>query len=140
MSNIKTLIQKHNRKYWKKNKNDEENTMLCNCRIKNKCLLNNKCLVENIINKATIISAKGSKNYLGSTGSIFKKRWYNHISDFKTFKENATELSKYVWKLKSNNINFKISWEIIHRIGMAKNLHTICSTWLRSPKRIEATT
>ena len=127
MNNIKKLIQKHNRKYLK-NKNDEENTILCNCRIKNKCPLNNKCLVENVIYKATISSAKETKNYLGSTGGTFKKRWYNHISDLKTYKENGTELSKYVWKLKSNNIQFKINWEIVHRIGKAKNPHSICST------------
>ena len=47
--------------------------MLCNCQIKNKCPLNKKCLVENVIYKATISSAKESKNYLGSTGGTFKK-------------------------------------------------------------------
>ena len=98
------------------------NTTLCNCRIKNKCSLNNKYLVENVIYKTTS-SANESKNYLGSTGGTFEKRWYNHNSDFKTYKENGTELSKYVRKLKNNKINFKISWEIIHRIGKAKT-HT----------------
>ena len=75
--------------------------------------LNNKCLIENVIYKATIDSANESKSYLGSTGGTFKKRWYNHISSFKKYKENGTELSKYIWKLKNNNINFQIDWEII---------------------------
>ena len=43
MSNIKKLIQKHNRKYLK-TKNDEQNETLCNCRTKNKCPLNKKML------------------------------------------------------------------------------------------------
>ena len=43
MSNIKKLIQKHNRKYLK-SKNNEENETLCNCRTKNKCPLNKKML------------------------------------------------------------------------------------------------
>jgi len=68
------------------------------------------------------------KNYLGSTGGTFKKRWYNHISDFKNYKENGTEISNYIWKLKNKNIEYKIDWEIIHHIGKAKNPQSICST------------
>ena len=49
-----------------------------------------KCLGENFIYKATIRSDKQTKNYLGSTGVTFKKRWYNYISDFKNYKENGT--------------------------------------------------
>ena len=127
MDNIKKIIQKHNRKY-SKTINNEENKTLCNCRTKTKCPLNNKCLVENVIYKATIKSANETKNYLGSTGGTFKKRWYNHTNDFKKYKENGTELSKYIWKLKNSNINFQIDWEIIHHIGKISNPHSTCST------------
>ena len=127
MSNIKKLIQKHNRKYLK-TRNDDPNETLCNCRTKNKCPLKNKCLVENVVYKATIKSENETKNYLGSTGGTFKKRRYNHINDFKNYKENGTELSKYIWKLKNKNIEYKIDWEIIHHIGKAKNPQSICST------------
>ena len=74
MSNIKKLIQKHNRKYLK-TRNDEPNETLCNCRTKNKCPLKITCLVENVVYKATIKSENETKNYLGSTGGTFKKRW-----------------------------------------------------------------
>ena len=57
-----------------------------------------------------------------------KKRWYNHISNFKNYKENGTEISKYNWKLKNNNIDYKIVWEVIHHIGKARNPQSICST------------
>ena len=73
MSNIKMLIQKHNRIYLKTN-NDKENETLCNCRTKNKCPLNYKWLVDNVMFKATIRSENKTKNYLGSTGGTFKKK------------------------------------------------------------------
>ena len=67
--------------------------------------------------------------------SFFEKatRWAqivfkNHVSDFKNCKEKGTEISKYIWKLKNYNIDYKIDWEVIHHIGKAKNLQSICST------------
>ena len=98
MSNIKKIIPKHNRKYLK-TRNNEQNETLCNCRTKNKCPLMNKCLVKVVVYKATIRSENETKNYLGSTDGTFKKKWYNHISDFYNQKENETEISKYIWKL-----------------------------------------
>ena len=68
----------------------------------------NKCLVKNVVFKATIRSENETRNYLGSTVGTFKKRWYNHISDFYNQKENETEISKYIWKLKNKNIEYKI--------------------------------
>ena len=66
------------------------------------------------------------------------------ISDFKNYKENGTEISKYIWKLKNNNIDYKIDWEIIHHIGKAKNPQSFCSIvyWkkLRLPKPTEGIT
>ena len=78
MSNIEKLIQKHNRKYLKTRNNIQNET----AKQKNKCPLKNKCLVKSVVYKATIRSENKTKNYLGSTGGTFKKRWYNHISDF----------------------------------------------------------
>ena len=70
MSNIKILIQKHNRKYLK-TKNNEENKTLCNCRTKNKCPLNKKCLVENVIYKT--IRSENKKKLFGLNGWYFQK-------------------------------------------------------------------
>ena len=91
---------------------------------KNKCPLNNKCLVENVMYKATIRPGNQTKNYLGSTSGTSKKRLYNNISNFKNYKKKDTEISKYILKLKSINIDYKIDWEIIHHIGKVKNLQT----------------
>ena len=51
---------------------------------------------------------------------LFKKIWYNDISDFYNQKENGTKISKYIWKLKNKNIKYKIDWKTIHHIGKSK--------------------
>ena len=93
MSNIKQLIQIHNRKYLK-TKNDEQNETLCNCRTKNKCPLNNKCLVENVMYNNNQIRKRNNKLF-GLNGWDFQKKdWNNHINGFKNYNENGTEISK----------------------------------------------
>ena len=76
MNNIKVIIQKHNKKTLNrilyKEKNKTNDTPTCNCRSKNSCPLNNKCLIKNVIYKATVISNKETKEYIGSTGKTFK--------------------------------------------------------------------
>ena len=96
--------------------------------IKIKFPLSNKCLIKNVIYKATVTSNKEIKEYIGSTGNTFKSRWYNHNHSFNTYKENSTELAKYIWFLKNNNINYNIKWNIIHHIGEVRSIHNICST------------
>ena len=50
-----------------------------------------------------------TKKLFGINGwNVQKKKGYNHISDFKKYKENGTEISKYIWKLKNNNIDYKL--------------------------------
>jgi len=101
MNNIKVIIQKHNKKTLnnilkKDEKNKTNDTPTCNCRSKRSCPLNNKCLIKNVIYKATVTSNKEIKEYIGSTGNTFKSRWYNHNYSFNTYKENSTELARYI--------------------------------------------
>ena len=51
----------------------------------------------------------------------------DHLRDFKVHKENETELSKYIWKLKNNNTVYNINWKILHRAyeESAKNLYDL---------------
>ena len=129
MSNIKSLIQRHNRRVLNayNNRPKEKNTVTCNCR-KNKCPLDHKCLTENVIYEAKIRSKNEEKRYIGSTGGIFKSRWYNHMSDIRNSNNTGTELSKYIWNLKEKNITFSINWKILHKIGRNKIAKDICNT------------
>ena len=65
-----------------------------------------------------ICSENKSKKLLMYNKLFIGKTWYNHISDFKTYKENGTELPKYIWKLKNINFNF-VRLKIIQLIGKA---------------------
>ena len=101
---------------------------MCNCRDKKSCPLESKCLQQNVVYKATITTDSEIKEYIGSTGDSFKKRWYTHISDIKNEKTNGTELSKHVWKLKNKNINQDIKCDILHKIGETISISKICKT------------
>ena len=56
------------------------------------------------------------ETYVGLTENDFKTRYRNHTASFRNIaSRNSTELSKYVWSLKDNNINHVITWQIIAR-------------------------
>ena len=126
---MKNLIQGHNSKLLSVAER-EVTDRPCNCRNKALCPLQGKCQVKNVIYKATVTSSKGVKHYIGSTGGEFKKRFYNHTSSFKhPQKKFSTELSKYIWKLKEKNIDYKIEWKILRKIKQRnEKLHKICQT------------
>ena len=57
-----------------------------------------------------------SQTYVGLTESPFKTRYSNHRSSFSNAnKMHNTELSKYIWYLKENLTNFKVTWRILKR-------------------------
>ena len=50
-------------------------------------------------------SDKLAQTYIGLTENYFKTRYANHKASFNSYsRRNFTELSKYVWELKNNNI------------------------------------
>ena len=71
-----------------------------------------------VVYQATVTRARQDNNitetYVGLTENDFKTRYRNHTASFRHAKHrNSTELSKYIWTLKDNNINFFISWRIL---------------------------
>ena len=86
------------------------------CRVKEKCPLAEECLTKNVIYQAVVTTPQGKEFNVGLTATEFKTRYRNHLSSFKDpKKKNATELSKHIWRLKENNIEFTITWEIVAR-------------------------
>jgi hypothetical protein len=112
MENIGNIIKKHNQKIL--NKDDQQITHNpCNCRKKDNCPLEGEFRVSNIIYKATIKSQHEQKIYYGLCEGEFKARYSNHLKSFKHEKyKSDTELSKYIWELKSKNCQFNVSWTI----------------------------
>ena len=77
------------------------------------CPLNGNCLQSSVVYQATVTRQDNNitETYVGLTENDFKTRYRNHTASFRHAKHrNSTELSKYIWTLKDNNINFFISW------------------------------
>jgi hypothetical protein len=129
MPNLKNTIDATNKEKLKqKNSNNEKK---CNCHHKEECPLENQCLSSNIVYQATVKSKDKEETYIGITENTFKTRYGNHKQSFKAEKyKNQTELSKYIWKLKENNEDFKISWKIIKKAAAYNNVSKTCNLCL----------
>ena len=65
-----------------------------------------------IVYKADMITNKGSHIYYGASDGEFKSP-YNHTKSFRhRHHEQATEVSKHIWKLQDKGINFKVKWSV----------------------------
>ena len=53
-------------------------------------------------------------NYIGLSSTPFIERYRNHLHSFNSREKiNATELSKFIWKLKDEGRDYNITWEIV---------------------------
>ena len=124
MNNTKQVIDNHNKRilhsslspYTKDNKDDTETNKTCNCRQKNNCPLDGNCLQSSVVYQATVTRKDNntSETYIGLTETNFKTRHRNHTASFRHAKhKNSTELSKHIWTLKNDNIDYSISWRVL---------------------------
>ena len=71
------------------------------------------------------------KVYIGLTENAFKQRYSNHMQSIRDEKYgNSTELSKYVWQLKKEGEEFKITWSINRRAQAYSNTTKRCDLCL----------
>ena len=124
MGNIKSIISSHNRKLLEKTKSsNNDGGRKCNCAKNKICPLDKKCLEKNLIYKATVKYDDDNKiqEYVGSTGNTFKIRYNGHKNSFeKETRKNSTELSKFIWKLKTEDKKYEIKWSILHKLRAIK--------------------
>ena len=117
MPNMKQVLSKHNAKV-----SNQQRAQLpppgCSCQggIAN-CPLSGACLTEGVIYETTVTRGDNNKKefYTGLTEGTFKDRYHSHNSDFRLQHRKGTCLSKYVWKLKNENVPYSISWKVIAR-------------------------
>ena len=127
MPNMKSAIDAHNHKIMTP-KTTEPVTKPCNCRIKAECPLSGKCRETNIVYQATVASEGSDQTYVGHTSTEFKARLANHRQSFKKEKhKHQTELSKYVWNLKDNHVDFNIKWTILTHAKPYSNVTKRCN-------------
>ena len=114
MPNLQQIIDSHNKSKLRRPK--DPTTNLCNCRQPTSCPIENKCLDKSIIYQATVHRNDNStqETYIGLTEGTFKQRYTTHKHSFSnSTRRHVTALSKHIWQLKDNNINYTISWKII---------------------------
>ena len=109
--NMRSIIQKHNRKIINKDNNTTP-VVKCNCR-KQPCPLDGNCLAECVVYEASITQNDNkTTTYCGSTGGQFKTRYRNHIASFKNMeKSKDTTLATYIWQHKIDPRHIK--WRIV---------------------------
>ena len=120
MPNLASIIKAHNNEVSKDTTTCTQKP--CNCRKKDLCPLNSECQSNNIIYR------NEKKVYIGLTEHAFKQRYSNHMQSIKHEKYgNSTELSKYVWQLKKEGEEFKITWSINQRAQAYSNTTKQCN-------------
>ena len=83
----------------------------CSCRQKPECPLGKKCLSECLVYNASVdkLNTNKTKHYYGTCEKNFNELYNNHTVSFRNkTKEKSTELSKYIWELKDNNIQYNL--------------------------------
>ncbi len=129
--NMQDHLSSHNKAILTPRSQEEEK---CNCRkdLKPVCPLPGKCTTKEVVYKADIAASDGSKmTYFGLTENSFKTRYGGHKTSINNEKYSGqTELSKYVWKLKSENKDFNIQWAIKTRAFAFKSGSTRCDLCL----------
>ena len=59
-------------------------------------------------------SLKKTETYVGLTENDFKTRWATHKQNFKNENQRYnTALSKHIWRIKENNLEYEITWKIL---------------------------
>ena len=120
MPNMARIIKSHNTRILNPAPSPQS-VRSCNCRNPGvnfeNCPLKGNCLVEAVIYKATVTAPnKPTMHYIGSTEPPFKQRYSNHNTTFRHVRyRKSTELSNYMWRLKDEGVEGKISWEILQK-------------------------
>ena len=120
MPNMAAIISSHNTNVL--TPDEDTNTRTCNCRDRQQCPLNGNCLAEGVIYKATVSAdTKPTRQYFGLTEGKFKTRYSTHMHSFRAENsKTATELSKYVWSLKSEQLDYNIKWNLVQKASPYK--------------------
>ena len=118
MPNMNSVVSSHNTKLLQRD-TDHQQVQGCNCQGgPGTCPLTPaECQKDNVIYVASVESNAGVEHYTGLTSNTFKKRWSSHEGDFRnTSGKHNTRLSTHIWKLKEDNRNYQIRWEILDRV------------------------
>ena len=73
-----------------------------------------------------------TETYTGLSEPSWKLRWSNHKQNFKNESQrNCTELSKHIWKLKDQNIQYSITFKPLDRAPSYNPVTNTCRLCLK---------
>ena len=73
-------------------------------------------MVNNLVYQATVTQDDQTQDhYIGLASTTFKARKNIHTHSFKDREDNQTALSKHIWELKDNNLNYQVTYKLIDR-------------------------
>lgn len=117
MDSMESVVKQHNKKVLKIEPPIDPRT--CDCRNPANCPLEGKCKSKNTSYSAVVKHKDRrdrdiSKTYIGISEPEWKKRYTVHQHTFNNRgTPNDTSLSKYIWGLKDQGINYSIKWSIL---------------------------
>jgi len=89
--------------------------------------MDGNCSMESVIYQAEVITPTTKETYIGLCDTTFKLRYRNHACSFRNERyKHATELSKYIWSLKDQNIKYDIKWRIVKQARSYSNVTKRC--------------
>ena len=131
MGNIKTIISNHNKAEINKSTRTNEQKKNCNCRKPNSCPMDGNCNAENVIYQTEVATANTKETYIGLCDTTFKLRYRNYMYSFRNERyKHATELSKYIWRLKDQRIAYDIKWRKVKQARSYSNVNKRCNLCL----------
>ena len=114
MSNMASIISRHNKTLLDKRAKSNYTIQFYNCRNKANFPLEGRCCQSSVVYKAAITSGGAAKHYYRCSETEFKARFYNQNQSFKSRqKSNSTELSKAVWRAKNASEDPSFKWSTI---------------------------
>ena len=113
------------------------NNKTCNCSKANRstCPLKGNCLVCCLVYRATVtrLDNCNCETYTGVTAGTFKCRWYGHCHDMThrpSEEHKGTTLSNYIWKLKDQDIQYSLDWDVVTKSADYNPATGICRVCL----------
>ena len=76
-------------------------------------------MIRNVIYRVDVSNEANNDQelYIGLSRTTFKVRYNNHKQDVKHIKyQYNTELTRFIWNLKNNNIKYYIQWKVIDKV------------------------
>ena len=128
-TNVANIIKGHNNKVT--NSEQKKQQRPCNCRQKDQCPMSGDCLATSIVYKAEVTHSNKTDVYYGQCEGEFKLRYNNHTKSFRHRKHSdETELSKLIWELKDNGVEYNLHWSIVSRAFPYKKGSVSCDLCL----------